>query len=191
MSIFCKGITLIEVVIGIVVMGIALTLLATVLAPQAVVHLSPMYQVRASELGKTFIADILTRAFDENSDRTGGETFCGPVTGSEVSTGNCTIPLSFGSEVGETFDTFNDVDDFHDYCGAANRLTGSTLANLLNLSAGSAYENYQIEVCVSAAGAELIPGIGASDGTVAKRIDVTVFVPDGSSVAFTSYRSNY
>ena len=54
----CRGITLIEVVIGIVVLGIALTLLATVLAPQAIVQLEPMYQVRATELARSFSAEL-------------------------------------------------------------------------------------------------------------------------------------
>ena len=122
--------------IGIVVLGIALTLLATVLAPQALVQLEPMYQVRATELARSFSADILSRAFDENSDRTGGETYCGPVTGSEVSTGSCTAPASFGSETGETFNTFNDVDDYHDYCGAGNRLTGANSCEFIRFSDG-------------------------------------------------------
>ncbi len=186
-----QGITLIEVVIGIIIIGIALTFIASVFAPQVVVHLQPMYQVRATELARSFLTDILARSFDENSDRTGGETFCGPVSGNEVSTGNCTLPAAFGSESGEAFNTFNDVDDFHDFCGASHRLSGPTLADLLDLADGAIYESYQIEVCVRAAGAELIPGVSVSDGTIAKRIEVTVFLPNGDQIAFVAYRSNF
>ena len=108
-----------------------------------------------------------------------------------MSTGSCTTPANFGSETGEAFNTFNDVDDYHDYCGAANRLTGATLVNLLGLVMGSAYEQYQIEVCVTAADTELIPEATSNDGTIAKRIDITVYLPTGAPIVFTSYRTNY
>lgn len=72
-----KGFTLIEIVIGIVVLAIALTLLSTLILPQARLSVSPVYQVRAAELGQSVLQDAIARSFDINSDRSGGRVRCG------------------------------------------------------------------------------------------------------------------
>ena len=59
-----------------------------------------------------------------------------------------------------------------------------TLVNLLGLVMGSAYEQYQVEVCVTAADTELIPEATSNDGTIAKRVDITVYLPNGSTHCF-------
>ena len=47
-----KGFTLIEMVIGIVVFSIALTLFTSLIVPQVIRSVDPIFQVRASELGQ-------------------------------------------------------------------------------------------------------------------------------------------
>ena len=67
-----KGYTLIEQVIGIVVFSIALGLFTSLIIPQVIRSVGPIFQVRASELGQSLINEITAKSFDEASDRTGG-----------------------------------------------------------------------------------------------------------------------
>ena len=48
-----RGFTLIELVVGIVVFAIALTLFTSLIVPQAVRSVDPIFQVRAAELGQS------------------------------------------------------------------------------------------------------------------------------------------
>jgi MSHA pilin protein MshD len=90
-----------------------------------------------------------------------------------------------GVDSGETYSTFDDVDDFNFYCNSP--ITGSAFAQLQGLDT-SLYENYSIKVCVENA-PELLSLTARTD--VAKKITVTVTTPAGEAIPFTSYRSNY
>ena len=90
-----------------------------------------------------------------------------------------------GVDSGETYSTFDDVDDFNFYCNSP--ITGSAFAQLQGLDI-SLYENYSIKVCVENA-PELLGLTTRND--VAKKVTVTVTTPAGEAIPFTSYRSNY
>ncbi|WP_427980905.1 type IV pilus modification PilV family protein, partial [Agarivorans sp.] len=66
------GFTLIELIVGIVVMAIALVVISSFLVPQARRSIEPVYQFRAAELGSSLMNEILSKSFDEQSDHTGG-----------------------------------------------------------------------------------------------------------------------
>ena len=63
------GFTLLELVIGIVVFTISLTIVLSLIVPQAEQTAEPFRQVKAAKLGQSLMNDILSRSYDENSDR--------------------------------------------------------------------------------------------------------------------------
>lgn len=171
-----RGFTLIEIIIGIVVLGISIVLLTVLLFPQAQRSAEPLLQQRAAALGQAFIDEISGKSFDENSDRQGGLVRCGEVTTT------CTAPAALGPE-GETRETFDDVDDYN-----LLEITAPTLEDALGDDIAARYVGftYAIEVCYS-------DNIGVCQSTITafKRIQVTVTTSFGQDFVFTSMRGNY
>lgn len=171
-----RGFTLIEIIIGIVVLGISIVLLTVLLFPQAQRSAEPLLQQRAAALGQTFLDEISGKSFDENSDRQGGLVRCGE------GTTTCTAPVALGPD-GETRETFDDVDDYHQL-----ELTAPSLQDALGDDIAARYVGftYSIEVCYS-------DNIGVCQSTITafKRIQVTVTTSFGQDFVFTSLRGNY
>ena len=186
------GFTLLELVAGIALFAVVLLLITGAFLPMINKQTQPIYQVRAAELAQAMLQEALARSYDENSDRTGKTDagkyqYCGSIDPANIavesSSGNCSTML--GVDSGETYSTFDDVDDFNLYCNEP--ITGSAFAQLQGLDT-SLYENYSIKVCVENA-PELLGLTARND--VAKKVTVTVTTPAGEAIAFTSYRSNY
>lgn len=72
-----SGMTLIEMIIAIVLMGIAMVAFTSFLVPQIRDSAIPHYQTRAAALGQGFMSQILSRGFDQWSDFDGGTVRCG------------------------------------------------------------------------------------------------------------------
>ncbi len=206
------GFTLVELVIGIVVLAIALTMITVVLGPLYQRSSDPWHQVRAAELGHSFLNEIMARSFDENSDRAGSEFRCGASSnpsdetyeaGADVCStqpvlttpplacadqtafvSSCSVAPCWGPEPEEIGDRlgFDDVDDFHGFVGS-----GSALLNILGTDLAASYTNYKVCVDVRYGGIEL----GAGDNEAAKRITVSVVTPSGEQIDFAAYRSNW
>ncbi|CAM5220646.1 type IV pilus modification PilV family protein [Alishewanella longhuensis] len=175
-----RGVTLVELVVGITVLAIALSLITAILGPLYQRSTDPWHQVRATELGQSLMNEILARSFDENSARSGGLLRCG-----ESSDLPCTEPEDLGPDGTETRLTFNDVDDFDGFVGNAAELT-----NLLGASLMADYVNYQVAVRVTYAATAQVGGIVLS-ADQAKHIQVTVITPAGSNLVFSAYRGNW
>jgi len=171
-----KGFTLIELIIGIVVLSISLSIVSTLIIPAEEKSADQVLQVKAAELGQSILNDISSRAFDENSDMTGSLIRCGePNDGSNP----CTSEANFGPDTGETDRSlFNDVDDFHLYQNHFN-------ANNQNLHQG--YTNFDLLVEVTYDGLS----IGLSDNNNAKKITVTVTTPLGTAIKFATHKANF
>ena len=71
-----KGFTLVELVIGIVLLAIAMMVMNTMLISQSKDALEPLYRLRASQLGQSILQDILSHAYDQNADHNGGRYRC-------------------------------------------------------------------------------------------------------------------
>ena len=186
------GFTLLELVAGIALLAVVLLLITSAFLPMINKQAQPIYQIRAAELAQSMLQEVLSRSYDENTDRSGQTVagkyqYCGSIDPANIavesSSGNCSTTL--GSESGETYTSFDDIDDFNLYCNAP--ITGSAFAQLQGLDT-SLYENYSIKVCVENA-PELL-GL-ATRNDVAKKVTVTVITPAGEAIVFTSYRSNY
>ncbi|UBH28476.1 type IV pilus modification PilV family protein [Aeromonas enteropelogenes] len=181
-----RGFTLIELIVGIVLLAVALTGILGLLINQAPRAVDPVQQVRAAQLAQRLAGEILQKSFDEQSDHNGGRYRCG-----ETVTG-VTIPAcstSYGPDGEPAPYAYNDVDDF-DTAGNwidANRFT-QTSAGV----SGDEYPNYQVKIAVSGKkfNGVRFESCGPSC-SVAKRIELQVKLPDRSVLDFAFYRWNY
>ena len=166
------GFSLVEVVITIVVIGIALLAAVGSWSTIASNSADVMWQTRISYLGQAYLEEILSRRYDENTPIGGG--VCSPCS------------TSLGAE-GEARTDFNDVDDF-------NGLTEAAVGLFVGItgSAVQSYQNYSVSVSVAYAGQRIF-GAGADDQLV-KEIIVTVTPPSNTGsgpVRFSALRGNF
>lgn len=75
-----RGVTLIEMIAFLVILGVALMALMTVFNESVVKSVDPVVRVRALEIGQAQLDEIMARRFDENTP-TGGIPACGSITG--------------------------------------------------------------------------------------------------------------
>jgi len=197
------GVTLIEMVIFIVIVGIAVTAVMTVYINVGRTSADPMVRIRSIELGQSMLEEILLKAYDNSTPVGGGCVQFG--SGSRCSSGPSATAQSatgFGGD-SEARATFNDVDDYHDlaYCGAgvstADAACSSACQPLLD-DAGNdisaEYAGYAVCIQVSFAGTEVNNtspadvSVLANDG---KRIDVIVTDHLNSRYLLSAYRLNF
>lgn len=173
-----KGFTLIELVVGIVVMAIALTLISSVFFSSRNSAVEPILQVRAAAFGQALMSEILGKAFDEATP-VGGVPAC--------TAASCTAAGNLGSD-GELRRDFDDVDDYNDYCDPSSLFF---LSDALG-NTPDHYDNFRMRVCVIYDG----DFNGVSDANVnAKLITVQIYAPTGvnlsEAITFTAYRGNF
>jgi len=176
------GFTLIETIVGLVVLALSYAVISQFIFPAMNRHADQLHSIRAAELGQSMLNEILTRAYDENSDHVSGALRCGD---SANGAPECTSVGDFGLDTGEGTpplnwdekDNTNDVDDYH---GAS--FNGSDM--------DESYEGYliDIDVCYDA---NYDDSCDSSNRNVAKRIRVMVTTPMGDTIVFASYRSNF
>ena len=176
-----SGFTLIEIIIGIVMLSISLAIVSSLIAPTEEQSADNLLQIKAAELGQSLLNDISSRAFDHNSDMTGGRIRC-----DETGQAACTDSDKFGPEDGndgradadeDDRKDYNDVDDFHGY--RANE-------NAIDDSLGQSYSSFKVKIEVQYAGADL--GLAHR---LAKRITVSVTTPLGTEIKFATHKANF
>lgn len=177
------GFTLVELVIGMLVLAVALTLITSVLGPMLRSSSETWHQVRAAELGHSLMNEITSRAFDENSPRGTTMLRCNQAGASACIASIPACPAAGMSAATEesSRDLYDDIDDYH-----CLRLSGAALSNALNQSLADSYAEYQLSVSISYAGTDL-----AVANTLMKRIDILVTTPTGDVLAFRSYKGNW
>jgi MSHA pilin protein MshD len=171
-----KGFTLIETVVGIVVLAISFSILTSLIYPMAQHSAEQLHQVKAAELAQSMLNEIQNKAFDDNSDMVGGLLRCG-----ETSAPSCSTVM--GSETGEVRSTFNDVDDYNNLIYNAGEIESSQ-GQILDLYLGYAMN---IIVCNDAD----YDGSCDANTSTAKLITVTIITPTDFSLHFSTYRANY
>ncbi|WDF89292.1 type IV pilus modification PilV family protein [Aeromonas hydrophila] len=181
-----RGFTLIELIVGIVLLAVALTGILGLLINQAPQAVDPVQQVRAAQLAQRLAGEILQKSFDEQSDHNGGRYRCGETVA------GVTIPAcstNYGPDGEPTPYMFNDVDDF-DTAGSWQNASFYTQSG--GIIASDEYRNYRVRIAVSP--------VDFSDGnfkscaspcSVGKRIDLQVRLPDENVLDFSFYRGNY
>lgn len=166
------GLTLIEVIVGIVALSIALSIITTLIVPAEQNSADQIHQVKAAELAHSLMDEIMSKAYDENSDMTGGVIRCGEPN---AATNPCSSTL--GPEEAN-IELYNDVDDYH----------GLTLADLHSATSpyNEVYQGFELLVTVTQDGAAL-----SLANNLAKRIEIKVTTPLKSDIYFTVYKTNF
>lgn len=174
-----EGFTLIELVVGMVVLSIALVLLTSMLFPQADRAAETLHRVRSAELAHSILNEIWSKRYDQNTNANGGVPACGAVARPELGlpAGEpCTDSSDFGDGNGSLArNNFRDVDDYHG-------LTQASLMLNSNNTYASEYPNYQLSVTVT------YPN-NPNRNTKLIRIDVTT--PSSEVITYNAVRSNY
>ncbi|MCR6739263.1 prepilin-type N-terminal cleavage/methylation domain-containing protein [Aeromonas dhakensis] len=203
-----RGFTLIELIVGIVLLAVALTGILGLLVNQAPSAVDPVQQVRAAQLAQRLAGEIQQKSFDEQSDHNGGRYRCGETFNGQFY-GDCSCPVGvtctqkppapaitgwqtsqYGPDGEPSPYAYNDVDDF-DTAGSWQDASFYTQSG--GIIASDEYRNYQVRIAVSP--------VDFSDGTfkntctvpcsVGKRIDLQIKLPDESVLDFSFYRGNY
>ncbi|RJG49981.1 type IV pilus modification PilV family protein [Motilimonas pumila] len=204
------GFTLVELVVGIVVMAVAFTIITTMLVTQSRDSIDPLHQMRAAELAQSVLNEIVGRSYDENSDHNGGVYRCGEqwwqgpalASGSswydftnqqwqlwQVSDTVTDVPCSvtLGKDSGEQrsggTNNYNDVDDYITASGSF--VSAVDFGDATGQPLSDVYRNFDIRIQVSK---DFTFGSGNDS---AKRIDLTVRTPKGNEIDFSAYRGNY
>lgn len=177
------GFTLIELIVGMVVLAIAILMVSQIMGPMIVRSTEPWHQVRAAELGHSLMNEIMAMSFDENSSRGSNLLRC-----NEAGAASCIATIPACPATGLTAATeeanrslYDDVDDYH-----CLRADGASLTNILNQSQAATYHNFRVEIYVSYAGSRL----GLANNT-AKQIEIQVSTPGGEVIVFTSFKGNW
>jgi len=176
-----KGFTLVELVVGMVVLSIALVMLTSMLFPQADRAAETLHRVRSAELAHSVMNEIWGKRYDQNTNPNGGVPACGaaarPDLGLPAGVATCTAPGNLGPDAGENRNSYNDVDDYHG-------LNQNSL--MLNGGAGdtyaSHYPNYLLAVAVT---------YPDTSDLNRKLITVTVTTPSSEQIVYNAVRSNY
>ena len=198
-----RGFTLVEFVVGMVLLAVALTGILGLLINQAPQAVDPVQQVRAAQLAQRILGEVLQKSFDERSDHNGGRFRCGETAGSPAVTYSpCTDTANYGPEGSEIRPyQFNDVDDYQTSVICSKNLVGCDAgwvpANYFSAQSGQGldeaeYRQFGVKIRVSGADLTKDP-LPACSGTCStgKRIELWVRLPDRSELAFALYRGNY
>tara|TARA_R100000322_G_scaffold60230_1_gene37083 strand:+ start:193 stop:699 length:507 start_codon:yes stop_codon:yes gene_type:complete len=156
------GTTLIELVMTIMIIGIAIAGVVGAFSLASQRSADPLIQSQAVELAQLYMDEILAKKYDDAT----------PQGGTPKYSGSCSIGPN-----GEDRASFDDVDDYHNP-------DVSPPANAEGVL--SRYQGFSVSISVSCAGADL--GLAASE---AKRVDLSISTPNGQTLVFTAYRVNF
>ena len=164
-----NGFTLIELVIGMLVLSIAIVMLTSMLLPQADRAVETLSRVRSAELAHSVMNEIWGKRFDENTNSNGGIPACNSTAPSHPGV-SCSSTLGPDSE---NRNEFNDVDDYH------GLNINSTMLDS-NQTYAEVYLGYQMEV-------EVV----YQNGQAQKLITINVTTPSNEVITYQAVRSNY
>jgi MSHA pilin protein MshD len=164
-----QGATLVELVMTIVIIGVAIAGVVGAFSLITGRSADPLNQTRAVALAQLYMDEILARNYDESSKVGGGK-----VPAAQV---DCAPP---GAD-SETRAGYDDVDDYH---AITNAIPEDGEGNPL-----PGYDNFRISITVSCAGDDISEmSLANAD---AKRIDITITDPSNATYRFSAYRGNF
>lgn len=161
------GFTLVEMLIAIVVVSIAMSALMTALSSAVEDSPTPVIEVRALSIAQAYADAIMAMAFDDQTPNGGGAV------------ASASLPCVMSSE-GQGRASFDDVDDFNGVKDQPPVLVNQVISQT-NLS------QFTVEVSVTCAGSQL----GLAENYFAKRITITVTLPNGNTRLLSVYKGNY
>ena len=193
-----RGFTLIEIIIGIVVLSIALTGGLSLLISQVDAYRDPLIKEKSVQIAKRVVHEIQIRAYDEKSDIGGGIFRCSETVGG-ISLGDCSAEAEYGTDPGELMlDTLDDVDDF-DTAKLCLKLSGSYscsenylpvvyfFSDAADEATQKKYNDYYAGFLVKI---EVVPAKISGHADSAKKITVTVRQSDGLEIEYSLIKAN-
>lgn len=193
-----RGFTLIEIIIGIVVLSIALTGGLSLLISQVDAYRDPLIKEKSVQIAKRVVHEIQIRAYDEKSDIGGGIFRCSETVGG-ISLGVCSAEAEYGTDPGELMlDTLDDVDDF-DTAKLCPKLSGSYscsenylpvvyfFSDAADEATQKKYNDYYAGFLVKI---EVVPAKISGYADSAKKITVTVRQSDGLEIEYSFIKAN-
>ncbi|WP_028023149.1 type IV pilus modification PilV family protein [Enterovibrio calviensis] len=187
-----RGYTLVELVIGIVVFGVAMVLISTTLFPMFAKSANPHFEARAAALGQAVMNQVLARQFDRNSDPNGSRWRCDEDAGALLAQGIispnpvplCTPTLSAGAG-------FIAAEDYIGCWGESSACTRAHRGALTALIGGSAddYPGFSVDINVEYDDSTFDDS--TNNSKLYKRIDLYVDTGSFGRYDFTAYRSNF
>lgn len=167
------GATLVELVIAIAILAVAIVPLTMTLSFSASHSADSMIEVKVIELGQAYIEEIVSKRYDDNTTQ-GGSPPCA-LAGTPCG--------SIGPEAGENRTSFDDVDD---YDGLVEQPPLDSLG-----VPRIGYERFNVAVAVAYATAAEVVSYGLDSSADAKKIQISVSPPSGTTVVFDTYRANF
>lgn len=188
----CKGkqvgFTLIETIVGIVLLSIVFSIFTTLIYPLSKQSAEQVHQIRAAELGQSMINEILGKAFDENSDMSGGLVRCGDDINKDgeikAADGEQACSLVMANEELGQRELYDDVDDYHGLTVIESSLGDSdSLENI--------YTGFQVNVDVINDSDYDGDSDGDDNNFTAKLITITITTPQQFDFVFSVYKANF
>lgn len=170
-----RGVGLIELIVFIVVVGIAVAGVLVAYQQSTRAAVDPMIQKQALAVAESLMEEImlLPHSWCDPND---------PQANIVASQAACTIPEAIGPEAGETRTGANPFDNVNDYHGFAMNPISDVTGVVTPGLAG-----YTASVSVAQSGADFA-GVPAGDVLI---VTVTVTGPGGANVALQGYRLRY
>jgi MSHA pilin protein MshD len=167
-----RGLTLIELLVFIVIVGIAASAMLAVFGSLTRNSASLLPDKQAQAIAASMMSEILAQPY----------TFCDPNDANAVTAtsaaGCASLPEALGPEPGETRTTFDNVNDY-------NGLVLNPVSNPGGVAAPG-LPGYALQVAVASAGA--IAGAPAAETL---RVTVTVTAPNGAAARLDGVRFRY
>ena len=184
-----RGFTLIEMVIAMTILAIAITGVTASLFPLGKQSADQAAAVKATELGRALMDEILGRHFDHKSGPYGGLPNCIPKLVDDAE--SCTLPKDLGPDDGENFAdkaAFNDVDDFNGLTGEVTDVLDEVLQGI-----HTSYTDYKvnIEVFYEIDNFGTMLGQVSSTATDYKRINVIITDRQGQEYPISAIKGNF
>lgn len=180
-----RGFTLVEMIVVIVIMAIAITGVSVALFPKSRQSAEQVLAVKAAELGRAVMDEILGRKFDQNSGPNGGLPECvlELTAGREL----CTAPQNLGADGEASKSEYDDVDDYSGINGSVFDVLDESLDEI-------SYQGFRVVIDVKYEQDDNgeMSVIEAEDTiTHYKRIEVTIIDRQGNHYPFAATRGNY
>jgi MSHA pilin protein MshD len=173
-----RGFTLIELIVGMVVFSATMVTVITLVVNQTRQSIDPILQTRAANLAQSLADEILSKAYDEQSNLEGGTIRCG-----EQGT-TCSVvlgPDGVGSNR-ETREQYDDVDDYHNLLINSGGSIQSALGDIARSGSAQLYQGFLVDVAVQ---------YDNQLGVEGKRITISVTTSANQRLIFSFFRMNY
>ncbi len=174
------GISLIELIMFMVIVGIALTGIVMAMNTSTLHSADPLIEKQGLAIAESLLEEVIAMPFSYCDPDDASATTA--TTATVGGTGCNTTVEAMGAEAGETRGGVSSLDNVNDYAGLS--LVGAGITDIAG-NAISGVENYTAHVAVAAAA---LSGIPATD---ALQITVTVTRTGGYSVGITGYRTRF